>query len=42
MGQAVLDALSEVLSAQRDIEPEKAAALLTQLRRDKRIKKDLY
>lgn len=42
MGQAVLDALQEALSAQREIEPEKAAGLLTQLRRDKRIKKDLY
>jgi sulfite reductase (NADPH) flavoprotein alpha-component len=42
MGQAVLDALQEALSSQRDIEPEKAAELLTQLRRDKRIKKDLY
>jgi len=42
MGQAVLDALSEALSVQREIEPEKAATLLTQLRRDKRIKKDLY
>jgi len=42
MGQAVLDALQEALSVQRQIEPEEAATLLTQLRRDKRIKKDLY
>jgi sulfite reductase (NADPH) flavoprotein alpha-component len=42
MGQAVLDALQGALSAQLDIGPEKAAELLTQLRRDKRIKKDLY
>ena len=42
MGQAVLDALQDALSAQRDIEPEKAAKLLSELRREKRIKKDLY
>jgi len=42
MGQAVLDALQESLSEQRDIEPEKAASLLSELRREKRIKKDLY
>lgn len=42
MGQAALDALQVALAAQRSIEPEKAAALLTELRRDKRIKKDLY
>ena len=42
MGQAVLDALLEALSEQRDIEPEKAAKLLSELRREKRIKKDLY
>ena len=42
MGQAVLDALQESLAAHRNIEPDKAASLLSELRRDKRIKKDLY
>jgi len=42
MGQAVLDALQESLAVQRNIEPDKAASLLSELRRDKRIKKDLY
>lgn len=42
MGQAVLDALQEALAAQHGIEPGKAAELLSELRREKRIKKDLY
>lgn len=42
MGQAVLDALQEALATQRNIEPEIAASLLSELRREKRIKKDLY
>ncbi len=42
MGQAVMETLQETLAQQRGIEPEKAAALLSDLRRERRIKKDLY
>ena len=42
MGRAVLDALQEALSVQRGITAEKAAGLLSELRREKRIRKDLY
>jgi len=42
MGQAVLDALQDALAIQRDIAPDKAAKLISELRREKRIRKDLY
>jgi sulfite reductase (NADPH) flavoprotein alpha-component len=42
MGQAVLEALPGALAAQRGISLEDAAAILTGLRRERRIKKDLY
>jgi len=42
MGQDVLSALQDVLAGQRGIEPDKAAALLSDLRRERRIRKDLY
>jgi sulfite reductase (NADPH) flavoprotein alpha-component len=42
MGQAVQQALQEVLAQQRGIEPGVAATLLAELRRERRIKKDLY
>jgi len=42
MGQAVLDALQAALAVQRGIDTVQAAALLSDLRREKRIKKDLY
>ena len=42
MGQAVLDALQDALATARDIKPEKAAGLISDLRRERRIRKDLY
>ena len=42
MGQAVLEVLPEALAAQRGISADEAAAVISELRREKRIKKDLY
>lgn len=42
MGQAVLEVLPEALAAQRGISADEAAAVISELRRERRIKKDLY
>ncbi len=42
MGQAVQAALRDVLAEQRGIDPPAAAAALAELRRDRRLQKDLY
>jgi len=42
MGQAVQAALRDVLAEQRGIDPSAATAALAELRRDKRLQKDLY
>ena len=42
MGHEVLETLQEALASQRDIDTDQAAALISDLRRERRIKKDLY
>ena len=42
MGQAVAEALQDALAKQRGLDPEAAAGAIADLRRDKRIQKDLY
>lgn len=42
MGQAVQEALRDVLIQQREIEADQATQVLAELRRERRIKKDLY
>ena len=42
MGHAVLETLQKALAEHRDLNTDEAAALISGLRRERRIKKDLY